>query len=177
MNFCSNCGQKISFGKVPDDELERFYCDSCNIVHYQNPKVIVGTLPRWENKILLCKRAIEPRKNLWTLPAGFLENGERIEDGAIRETTEEANAEIEIVQLFSIYSLPNVGQVYCVFLAHLVNLNFHPGHESLEVELFTKEEIPWDEIAFSAIKFTLDKFVKAKDAADNQVHLGALDRK
>ncbi len=100
MNFCSNCGQKISFGKVPDDELERFYCDSCNIVHYQNPKVIVGTLPRWENKILLCKRAIEPRKNLWTLPAGFLENGERIEDGAIRETTEEANAEIEIVQLF-----------------------------------------------------------------------------
>ncbi|MCH8019365.1 NUDIX hydrolase [candidate division KSB1 bacterium] len=177
MKFCSNCGQKISFGKVPDDEKERFYCENCNFIHYQNPKIIVGTLPRWEDKILLCKRAIEPRKNLWTLPAGFLENGERIEDGGIRETVEEANAEIEIDRLFSVYSLPHVSQIYCMFLAHLVNLNFHPGHESLEVELFKKEEIPWDEIAFSSIRFTLDKFVNAKDSPNHEVHLGAWNNK
>ena len=177
MNFCSNCGQQISFGKVPDDEKERYHCKNCSSIHYQNPKIIVGTLPHWEDKILLCKRAIEPRKNLWTLPAGFLENGERIEDGGIRETVEEANADIKIGRLFSVYSLPDVGQVYCIFLADLVNLNFHPGHESLEVELFKKEDLPWKEIAFSAIKFTLEKFVYANDGANHEVHLGALNKK
>ncbi|MFQ5675679.1 MAG: NUDIX hydrolase [bacterium] len=173
MNYCSNCGHKLSFGKVPDDEIERFYCTNCQAIHYINPRIIVGSLPLWEDKILLCKRAIEPRKNLWTLPAGFMENNERLEQGAIRETEEEANADIEIVRLFSVYSLPKVGQVYCVFLANLLNLDFYPGPESLEVELFDKEKIPWNEIAFSAIKFTLDKFVEGVNIDDGEVHLGA----
>lgn len=173
MNYCSNCGHEISFGKIPDDEFERFFCEKCHTIHYINPKMIVGALPLWQDKILLCKRAIEPRKNLWTLPAGFLERGERIEDGAIRETSEEANADIDIVRLFSVYSLPRVGQVYCLFLADLLNLNFHPGPESLEVELFGKEQIPWDEIAFSAIKFTLNKFIDDHKSGSQEVHLGA----
>lgn len=177
MNFCSNCGHKISFGKIPDDEIERFYCEECGTIHYQNPKVIVGSLPRWEDKILLCKRAIEPRKNLWTLPAGFLENGERIEEGAIRETKEEANADIEIVRLFSVYSLPEVAQIYCMFLAELKNLNFHPGHESSEVELFKKAAIPWDEIAFNSIRFTLDKYYNSDHAENHEVYLGAMTHK
>lgn len=176
MNYCSHCGNKISFGAVPDEEKSRYYCEKCGTIHYQNPKIIVGSIPQWENKVLLCKRSIKPRYGLWTLPAGFLEMGEKVEDGAIRETREEAHANIEIVRLFSIYNLPNVGQVYLMFLADLVDPDFQAGTESLEVRLFKENEIPWDKMAFSAIKFTLEKYFADRNNANGEVHIGTLKR-
>ena len=173
MRFCSNCGNKVNFGAIPGDEIERYFCPHCETIHYQNPKVVVGCVPRWKDEVLLCKRAIEPRKGLWTLPAGFLENGEKVEDGALRETLEEANAEVDIVRLFSVYSLPHVSQVYMMFLANLKNLNFRSGPESLEVNLFGKNQIPWDQIAFSAIKFTLNEYFRGSESLNGEVRLGA----
>jgi len=176
LNYCSSCGHKISFGKVPEDDIPRYHCEKCGAIHYQNPKMIVGTIPYWQDKILLCKRAIEPRKNLWTLPAGFLEDNEKIEEGAVRETEEEANANIEIVRLFAVYSLPKVSQVYFLFLANLLNLDFRPGAETLEVTLFKPEEIPWQEIAFSSIKFTLEKYCQNSEPSKEKVFFGSSER-
>ncbi len=174
MNYCSNCGQKISFGLTPDDKVPRYHCEKCKTIHYQNPTIVVGCLPIWRDKILMCKRAIEPKKGLWTLPAGYMEIGEKIEDGAIRETKEEANAEVSLNRLFSVYSLPTLGQVYCIFLADLLNLNFSPGEESLDVKLFDQSNFPWDEIAFFSIQFTLEKYF-ANESNDNcQIFLGSM---
>ncbi|MFQ5603894.1 MAG: NUDIX hydrolase [bacterium] len=172
MNYCSHCGEKVKFGAVPGDDMPRFYCENCQTIHYQNPKIIVGCIPRWQDKVLLCKRAIEPRKGLWTLPSGFLENGENVEQGAMRETREEANAEVQIIRLFAVYSLPQLGQIYLQFLSDLINLDYHPGMESEEVKLFSKEDIPWEQIAFSAIKFTLDKYFNEASNPRAEVYLG-----
>lgn len=172
MNFCSHCGHKVTFGPVPDDDHPRHYCEECGKIHYRNPRIIVGAIPRKGNKVLLCKRAIKPRYGLWTLPGGFMEIGEKVEDGAARETREEANANIKIVRLFSIYSLPQIGQVYMMFLADLMNQNFSAGKESLEVKLFSEEEIPWDEIAFSAIHFTLKKYFENRTNPSLEIYTG-----
>jgi ADP-ribose pyrophosphatase YjhB (NUDIX family) len=158
MNFCSRCGQPIAFGYIPEEDTERFHCPSCGAIHYENPKLVVGTLPRRGDQVLLCKRAIEPCQGLWTLPAGFMEMGETVEQGAIRETLEEASAQVEIVRLFSIYSLPRIGQIYMIFLADLINLDFHPHKETSETRLFSQANLPFDEIAFTAIRFTLEKY-------------------
>lgn len=176
MNFCSNCGSKVAFGEVPEEDRPRYHCENCDTVHYQNPNMIVGCLPVWEDKVLLCKRAIEPRHGLWTLPAGFLEIGEKACDGALRETIEEANANVEIIRLFSVYDLPTVGQVYLMFLARLNGLDFGPGKESLEVRLFRQEEIPWDKMAFSAVKFTLERYFELGDSPQAAVFMGCLTR-
>lgn len=175
MNYCSNCGAQVKFGELAGEDRPRFYCDACGMIHYENPNMIVGCLPRWQDQVLLCKRDIEPRKDFWTLPAGFLENRERVEDGAIRETVEEANADVEIVRLFSVYSLPHVGQVYLLFLADLQNLDFYAGAETAEAKLFKKEEIPWEELAFRAIRFTLERYFE-DDPASNSVYLGGHER-
>ena len=172
INYCSHCAAPISFGPVPDDERPRYHCSQCKTIHYQNPNVIVGCLPYWNNEVLLCKRAIEPRAGKWTLPAGFLEMGEKVEAGAKRETKEEANAKVEIIQLFSVYNLPKVGQVYMMFLAELLDLDFHPGKESLEVKLFKETDIPWDTIAFSAVTFTLRQYFENSGATNGRVFLG-----
>ncbi len=173
MNYCSNCGHKISFGEVPEEDRPRYHCPECKTVHYQNPNMIVGCIPCWQEQILLCKRAIEPRRGLWTLPAGFLEIGESVEEGAVRETREEANANVDVVRLFSVYDLPRVGQVYLMFLADLVDLEFHPGKESLEVQLFSQPEIPWKELAFGAVAFSIEKYFESlKNNADSAVVLG-----
>ena len=177
MNYCSHCGSKVKFGPVPDDNRPRHYCEGCNTILYQNPNMVVGCIPRWEDKVLLCKRAIEPRYGLWTLPAGFLEFGETAEEGALRETSEEANADVNIDRLFSVYSLPKVGQVYLMFVADLVNLNFEAGKESLEVKLVRKKEIPWEELAFSAVRFTLEKYFEHQYNTHTDVFLGALEQK
>jgi ADP-ribose pyrophosphatase YjhB (NUDIX family) len=160
MKYCSNCGDEITFGPVPDDHLPRFFCLKCGQIFYQNPRIITGCISRWEDKILLCKRAIEPQYGKWTLPAGFMEMQETVEEGARRETMEEANADVEIVRLFSVYSIPRIGQVFLMFLADLKNLDFGPGSESIEVQLFRNNEIPWQEIAFRAIHFSLERFVQ-----------------
>ena len=138
--------------------MPRFVCGDCGTIHYQNPKIVVGCLPEFEQRVLLCKRAIEPRHGLWTLPAGFLENGESIFAGALRETLEEANARVEIGDLYTMISLPQISQIYVMFRARLLDLDFGPGPESLEVRLFEEHEIPWEELAFRTIGRTLRNF-------------------
>lgn len=158
MKYCSHCGAEVEI-RVPDgDNRPRYICSECESIHYQNPKVVVGCIPVWEDRILLCRRAIEPRYGLWTLPAGFMENGETTQEGAARETREEANANVEVGSLYSLFNLPHIDQVYMLFRSQLLDLDFAPGTESLEVNLFREEEIPWKEIAFPVVRETLKLF-------------------
>lgn len=159
MKYCSNCGSANLAFKIPEgDNVARYICDNCETIFYQNPKIVTGTLPVWQDKILLCKRAIEPRYGLWTLPAGFMECNETVEQAAIRETSEEAKANVEKVKLYVMISLPDRNQVYMIFRAQLSDLNYAPGIESLDVKLFTKDEIPWNNIAFAVIEQTLNYY-------------------
>ncbi len=147
--------------KIPSDEhITRNICENCGTVHYQNPKVVVGCLPIFRDKILLCKRAIEPCKGKWNLPAGYMENGETAEDGAIRETWEEALVKVNIRHLHCVYSLSRFNQVYLLFLADILNSDFSPGEETEEVRLFKPTEIPWDEIGFVSSHFALEKYLQ-----------------
>jgi ADP-ribose pyrophosphatase YjhB (NUDIX family) len=159
MKFCSHCGSGQIALRVPEgDHVPRFVCAACGTIHYQNPKVVVGCLPEWEDQVLLCRRAIEPRYGLWTLPAGFLENGETIYAGAMRETLEEASARVAIGSLYTMISLPQISQIYMIFRACLLDLDFGPGPESLEVRLFEEDGIPWEELAFRTIGRTLRNY-------------------
>lgn len=172
MKYCSNCGNELSH-RIPDgDTYFRYICDYCTRVHYQNPRMIVGCLPVWQEKILLCKRAIEPRYGKWTLPAGFLENGETAEAGALRETKEEAGADVEIIRLHALYSIPKVNQVYAIFLARMINELLNPGEETLECSFYPPDKIPWDEIAFSAVKFSLKKYIENLSQNSSETYLG-----
>ncbi len=155
MNYCSNCGHRVSLRIPAGDNRERYVCPSCNAIHYQNPKMVVGAIPEWEDKILLCRRAIEPRLGFWTLPAGFMENGESTAAAAARETLEEANARVEIGDLFAMLSVPHVDQVHVFYRARLIDLDFSAGIESLEVALYAERDIPWRELAFRTISTTL----------------------
>lgn len=158
MKYCSQCGESLTH-RIPDgDNRPRFVCDSCETIHYQNPKIVTGCLPFYEDKVLLCRRSIAPRAGFWTLPAGFLENGETTEQGALRETVEEANASAEIVSLYTLFNLPHISQVYMFYRARLSNLDFHPGEESLETRLFEQHEIPWEELAFPVVTETLKHY-------------------
>jgi len=158
MKFCSNCGNTVKLSIPSGDDRERYVCESCDTIHYQNPRIIAGCLPTFEDKVLLCKRAIAPRIGFWTLPAGFMENGETTEQGALRESWEEARAEINVAGLYTLFSLPYINQVYMFYRGDLANLNYSAGSESLEVELFTEEEIPWEELAFPVVKKTLQHY-------------------
>ncbi|EDN65991.1 NUDIX hydrolase [Beggiatoa sp. PS] len=159
INYCSQCGSAQLIQKVPEgDTHSRIVCEACHIIHYQNPKIVTGCLPIWEDKVLLCKRAIEPRSGFWTLPGGFMENNETVLQAAARETWEEAEAKVEQLQLYLVVSGSNKNQVYMVFLAQLCDLTFAPGIESLEVQLFSQEEIPWEEIAFRFVHQTLTDY-------------------
>lgn len=157
MKFCSICGTSVSWVVPADDNRERHVCDnsSCKTVHYQNPKVITGCLPTWGDKVLLCKRAIEPRHGYWTLPAGFLENGETTEEGAFRESWEEAKASLQSASLYTLFDLPYINQIYFFYRAELADQNFSAGEESLDVRLFSEDEIPWAELAFPVVEDTL----------------------
>ncbi len=176
MKFCSNCGATVTHKIPAGDSLPRYVCDACNTIHYQNPRMIVGCVPVWEDQVLLCKRAIEPRRGLWTVPAGFMENGETLDKGAARETLEEANARVEIGALYAVYNIPHVNQVYLLFLAKLLDLNFHASEESLETRLFREDEIPWDQLAFATVRNTLTHYFS--DHARNHFgfHLGTIER-
>ena len=158
MKYCSNCGTPVELRVPEGDTLLRYVCPACSVIHYHNPKMVVGCIPEWENKILLCRRAIEPRHGFWTLPAGFMENAETLVQAAARETMEEANARVKMGALYAIYNLPHINQVYILFRARLLDLNFKPGIESLDVKLFCEEEIPWDEIAFRVIRAPLERY-------------------
>jgi ADP-ribose pyrophosphatase YjhB (NUDIX family) len=160
MIYCSNCGEKV-IEKIPaGGDRPRHVCDTCNTVHYQNPKIVAGCVPVWENRVLLCRRAIEPRHGLWTLPAGFMENGESTEQAAARETREEACASVTDLALYGVFSMPQINQVYMMFRARMKTGDFQPGPESLDVRLYEEHEIPWDELAFPVIKLTLERFYK-----------------
>jgi ADP-ribose pyrophosphatase YjhB (NUDIX family) len=160
MKFCNQCGSTVDFLIPEGDNMPRHVCNQCGMIHYQNPKLVAGCIPEWQDRILLCRRAIEPRYGLWTIPAGFMENGETLEEAAIRETNEEACAEVELQGLYSVFSLPHVSQVYAIFRAHLVNGDFAPGSESLDTELFEQQDIPWGEIAFPVVVQTLERYFK-----------------
>ncbi|WP_461516691.1 NUDIX hydrolase [Porticoccus sp.] len=156
MNFCSHCGKPTCL-KVPDgDHRERHVCDHCNTIHYQNPRIIAGCIPTSGDRVLLCKRAIEPRRGYWTLPAGFLENGETTMEGALRECQEEAGAQLHNPLLCGIYDIPHISQVYVFYRGPLINDTFSVGDESLEVELFRQQEVPWEDLAFPVISLALE---------------------
>jgi ADP-ribose pyrophosphatase YjhB (NUDIX family) len=170
MKFCSECAHPVSLQIPPDDNRLRYVCSHCGLIHYQNPKMVIGSIPVWQRdgntQVLLCKRAIEPRYGYWTLPAGFMENNETTSDAAVRETMEEAGARIELHQLFSLVNVPHVHQVHMFYLATLLDLNYAAGSESLDVRLFSEAEIPWDDIAFPTIAHTLKFFFS--DLAKNR---------
>ncbi|MFZ5957431.1 NUDIX hydrolase [Pseudomonas sp. QL9] len=159
MKFCSQCGASVSLRIPSGDNRPRYVCDSCQTVHYQNPRIVAGCLPVWEGRILLCRRAIAPRQGYWTLPAGFMENGETMEQAAARETLEEACARVSGLQLYTLFDLPHISQLYVFFRAELTDLDFAAGEESLEVQLFDESEIPWSELAFPTVGRTLECYL------------------
>jgi len=159
IKHCRSCGAAVEY-RVPDDgdTRERAVCPACGTIHYVNPLLVVGTVPYLDDKVLLCQRAIEPRRGKWTLPAGFMEMDETLAQGAARETTEEAGAEFDMGALFSVISVPRVGQVHVFYLARLLHDRFNPGVESLQARLFAEAEVPWDEIAFATVRETLRRY-------------------
>jgi len=158
MNYCSNCGEKVSYRIPADDERPRYVCDACHMIHYQNPKIVVGCIPEWEDKILLCRRAIAPWIGKWTLPAGYLENAETLAEGARREAREETNADVEIISPYNLFNLTFINQIYLMFRARLIDTKFGPSAESSHVELVAEEDIPWDDLAFNVIRETLTQY-------------------
>lgn len=178
MNFCSHCGSSRVVLRIPDgDHLPRHVCADCGTIHYRNPKIVVGCLPEWGDRILLCRRAIDPRQGLWTLPAGFLENGETLSAGAMRETLEEADARVELLDLYTVINLPQIGQIYMMFRSRLLDLDYGPGPESLEVQLFREEEVPWEQLAFRTIGRTLRNFFLDRKQGQFPLRLSSLERK
>ena len=171
VNFCTQCGSPTEQGIPEGDDRIRQICTKCGFIHYHNPKMVVGSIPTWEDKILLVKRAIEPCYGKWTLPAGYLENGESVVDGARRETREEANATLGDMTPFGMFNLTQINQIYFMFYSDLLSADFGAGHESLEVDLFTEDEIPWDEIAFKVIKLTLERFFEDRKANNFTFHM------
>jgi ADP-ribose pyrophosphatase YjhB (NUDIX family) len=174
MNFCSNCGERVQQRIPPGDHLPRFVCDACGTIHYQNPRIITGCVPEHEGRILLCRRAIEPRRGFWTIPAGFMENGETPQQGAAREAYEEALADVEIGSLLVIASVTRAHQVHVFFRGKLRSGSFGPGPESLEVELVDPAAIPWPEIAFPSTQFALERFLEDRAAGLERHHFAEL---
>ena len=177
MKYCSFCGSNSITWVVPTgDNRPRHVCGSCNEIFYQNPKIVVGCIPEWQDSILLCKRAIEPRYGYWTLPAGFMENEETTQEAAERETLEEANARVELLGLYTVMNIPHTNQVYMMFRSRLLDLEFGPGSESLECKLFLEHEIPWHDLAFPTIVHTLRLYFEERRSARYGVHLGDIVR-
>lgn len=159
IKHCKDCGHQVAY-RLPDDgdTKPRAICTACTTVHYENPLNVVGTIPHWQGRVLLCKRNIEPRLGKWTLPAGFMELGETTAQGACRETLEEAGAEVELEGLFSVVNVARVGQVHLFYRARLLNDQFDPGHETMEARLYEEADIPWEELAFKTVSETLQRF-------------------
>ncbi len=176
MNFCSNCGAKVQLRVPPGDHLPRFICDACGTIHYQNPRLVLGCVPEFEGRILLCRRAIEPRRGYWTVPAGFMENGETLQGAAARECHEEALARVAIGSLLSVVHVLHADQVHVFFRATMSVAEFGAGEESLEVALVTPAEIPWADIAFRSTDFTLRRYLEDKATGRERHYFETLDR-
>ncbi|MCO5231940.1 MAG: NUDIX hydrolase [Chitinophagales bacterium] len=177
MKYCCNCGADVHFIDVEGDNRKRFVCDNCKTIHYTNPKVVAGALVYWEDKVLLCKRAIEPRFGYWNLPAGYLEDGETSEEGAAREVMEEAGAEFILKGVHAVYNLPQANQVYIHFLGELKDGKYANGPESIETALFTEEQIPWNDMAFTSSYFALKRYFEDKRNGVEKTHLGTFPQK
>jgi ADP-ribose pyrophosphatase YjhB (NUDIX family) len=173
IKHCRACGNLVEYRIPVDDNRDRAVCTVCATVHYENPLNVVGTLPVWGDQVLLCRRNIEPRYGFWTLPAGFMELGETAEQGAVRETEEEAGARIELQGLYTLLDVVRVGQVHFFFRARLLDIDFAPGPETIEARLFTESEIPWDDLAFKTVRKTLEVFFA--DRAEGQFPLHTAD--
>lgn len=158
MNFCSQCGHTV-IQRIPEgDSRLRYVCEQCQTIHYQNPNIVAGSLPTWDRQVLLCRRAIEPRLGYWTLPAGFMENGETMEQAARRETVEEACATLQDLHLYMLVDVPHINQVHVFYRAELASPEFAAGPESLEVRLFDEADIPWSDLAFMTVRRALECF-------------------
>lgn len=172
IKHCRSCGSAVVY-RVPDDgdTRERAVCAQCGTIHYENPLNVVGTVPHLGDKVLLCKRNIEPRKGKWTLPAGFMELEETTAEGAARETVEEAGAHFEMEGLFSVLNVARVGQVHLFYTARLLSDHMDPGHETMEARLYSEADIPWDEIAFRTVKETLEHYFADRKAGKLSIHV------
>ena len=177
MNFCNQCGAKVEFRTPPGDHLARYICDACGTIHYLNPRLVVGCVPDYQGKILLCRRGIEPRLGFWTVPAGFMENGETLQQAAARETREEALASVEIGSLLTIVHVLHAHQVHVFFRAILREPSFGAGIESLEAALVEPKDIPWSDIAFPSTEFTLRRYLEDREAGRENHYFTALDRR
>ena len=170
IEHCQVCGTRVEYRVPDDDNRERAVCPACHHVHYVNPLNVVSTLPIWKNKVLLCRRNIEPRKGFWTLPAGFMELGESTEEGAARETDEEAGAHIEMQGLYCVINVLTAGQVHFFYRARLLDTDFAPGPETIEAQLFSEKDIPWNELAFRTVRMTLEKYYTDRVSGQFSVH-------
>jgi ADP-ribose pyrophosphatase YjhB (NUDIX family) len=170
IQHCRVCGAKAEYRVPADDNRERATCTACGEIHYENPLNVVGTVPVWGEQVLLCRRAIEPRLGMWTLPAGFMELGESTADGALRETIEEAGAKVEMQDLFTVLNVVRVGQVHLFYRARMLDTSLDPGTETLEARLFREDEIPWDELAFRTVRRTLELFFEDRRKGSFSVH-------
>lgn len=176
MNYCCQCASPVIL-KIPrGDHLPRYVCEQCHTIHYQNPKVITGCIAHWEEKILLCRRAIEPRYGLWTVPAGFMENSETTQQGAARETMEEAQAEVSDLQLFGVFNIPHISQVYVMFQGQMCHPHHGSTHESLETSLVSEHDIPWSELAFPVVRESLELYFSDRKKNHFSVHFGDVIR-
>ncbi|GMR20738.1 MAG: NUDIX hydrolase [Gammaproteobacteria bacterium] len=176
MKYCCYCGELVAL-KIPEgDNLPRHVCETCGEIHYQNPKIVAGCIPEWEDKILLCKRAIEPRYGFWTLPAGFMENDETTMEAAARETLEEARAAVDIRELYCLFNLPHINQIYVMFRGCLLNTDFGPGSESLEVGLYQEQDIPWGEMAFPVVHESLKLYFQDRAAGQFRFRVGDITK-
>ncbi|QNR23934.1 NUDIX hydrolase [Croceimicrobium hydrocarbonivorans] len=176
MNYCSHCGSDHFKRKIPaDDQVKRIVCENCGTIHYENPRTIVGCLIlNDKNEIMLCRRGIEPQLGLWNLPAGFLENDEAVDSGALREVFEETRAEVEIIKLHSIYNLLKAQQVYLFFRAKMLKDHYELTPESTEIQFFPADQIPWKEIAFSSNVHALEHWINIQNGASDELSIGTL---
>ena len=172
IKHCKVCGGATEYAVPADDNRERATCTVCKTIHYENPINVVGTVPTWGDQVLLCRRNIEPRFGFWTLPAGFMEMGETSAEGAMRETVEEAGAHIELQGLFTMLNVVRAGQIHIYYRARLLDVEFAPGPETIEAQLFTEDEIPWDELAFRTVRETLKRYFDDKRKGVFEVHTG-----
>lgn len=177
MNFCSACGQPVELRIPEGDHLPRYVCSSCGTIHYENPRIIAGCVIETEGRILLCKRAIEPRRGYWTMPAGFMENGESVQQAAAREAMEEALAQVQIGSLLSIVNVLHAHQVHITFRASLRQPQFGVGPESLETQLYEESEIPWEDIAFLSVEFALRRYLEDRRAGVQRLHFRDIERR
>jgi ADP-ribose pyrophosphatase YjhB (NUDIX family) len=170
IKHCRQCGQPVAYRVPEGDNRERAVCGSCTTIHYENPLNVVGTVPVWEDQVLLCRRNIEPRHGFWTLPAGFLELGESTAAGALRETDEEAGARIVLEGLYTVMNVVRVGQVHFYYRARLCDTHFDPGPETIEARLFREDEVPWEQLAFRTVRETLERYFADRSCGSFGLH-------